>query len=175
MIRLKDVAAARRRTALTHYSGAMTSASTPHHSRFRLLPMRPRDAHEPHRAASSLELFFDLVFVIAISTAAVQLHHSLTEDHVGGPHPLRGRVLRDLVGVDELHLVRDVVRHRRLALPGAHDPADERRSRPRGGDPAAAFEHNDFTIMVIGYVVMRLALLASAAAPAAQESCAARP
>ncbi|MCB1376434.1 MAG: low temperature requirement protein A, partial [Rhodobacteraceae bacterium] len=44
--------------------------------------MRPRDAHEPHRAASSLELFFDLVFVIAISTAAVQLHHSLTEDHV---------------------------------------------------------------------------------------------
>lgn len=82
MIRLKDVAAACRRTALTHYSGAMTSASSPQYSRFRLLPMRPRDAHEPHRAASSLELFFDLVFVIAISTAAVQLHHSLTEDHV---------------------------------------------------------------------------------------------
>ncbi|GAB2476985.1 low temperature requirement protein A [Jatrophihabitans fulvus] len=32
--------------------------------------------------ASSLELFFDLVFVVAVSIAAVELHHYLTEDHV---------------------------------------------------------------------------------------------
>jgi len=44
--------------------------------------MRPRDPHEPHRAASSLELFFDLVFVVAVSIASVQLHHALTEGHV---------------------------------------------------------------------------------------------
>ena len=51
-------------------------------ARYRLTPMRPRDPHEPGRAASSLELFFDLVFVVAVSIAAVQLHHALTEAHV---------------------------------------------------------------------------------------------
>ena len=51
-------------------------------ARLRLVPMQPRDPHEPHRAASTLELFFDLVFVVAVSTAAVQLHHALTEGHV---------------------------------------------------------------------------------------------
>ncbi len=48
----------------------------------RLAPMRPRDPHEPGRSASTLELFFDLVFVVAVSVAAVELHHALTEDHV---------------------------------------------------------------------------------------------
>lgn len=51
-------------------------------TRFLLNPMRPRDPHEPGRTASTLELFFDLVFVVAVSIASVQLHHSLTEDHV---------------------------------------------------------------------------------------------
>jgi low temperature requirement protein LtrA len=44
--------------------------------------MRPRDPHEAGRTASSLELFFDLVFVVAVSIAAVDLHHELTEGHV---------------------------------------------------------------------------------------------
>ena len=44
--------------------------------------MSPRDPHENHRTASSLELFFDLVFVIAVGVAAANLHHSLTEDHI---------------------------------------------------------------------------------------------
>lgn len=48
----------------------------------RLSPMRPRDPDEPGRTASSLELFFDLVFVVAVSIAAVELHHELTEGHV---------------------------------------------------------------------------------------------
>ena len=43
--------------------------------------MLPRDPHEPHRVASSLELFFDLVFVISVSTASSQLHHALSEGH----------------------------------------------------------------------------------------------
>ena len=51
-------------------------------SRVRLSPMRPRDPEEPGRTASTLELFFDLVFVVAVSIAAVQLHHELTEGHV---------------------------------------------------------------------------------------------
>jgi len=48
----------------------------------RLIPMSARDPQEPHRAASSLELFFDLVFVVAVSIAAVELHHAVTEGHV---------------------------------------------------------------------------------------------
>lgn len=44
--------------------------------------MRPRHPHEPHRATSSLELFFDLVFVIAVGSAASSFHHALTGDHV---------------------------------------------------------------------------------------------
>src|SRR5256885_15736089 len=51
-------------------------------SRSRLVPMRPRDPHEPGRTASSLELFFDLVFVVAVSVAAAQLHHALSEKHI---------------------------------------------------------------------------------------------
>lgn len=38
-------------------------------STMRLVPMRPRDPREPGRAASSLELFFDLVFVVAAAGA----------------------------------------------------------------------------------------------------------
>ncbi|MCW2144422.1 Low temperature requirement protein LtrA [Actinoplanes cyaneus] len=48
-----------------------------------LAPMRPRDPAEPGRTATPLELFFDLVFVVAVSIASVQLHHALTEGHAG--------------------------------------------------------------------------------------------
>ena len=44
--------------------------------------MRPRSPHEPHRAATPLELLFDLVFVVAIAQAAAAFHHSITEHHV---------------------------------------------------------------------------------------------
>ncbi len=44
--------------------------------------MSPRDPHENHRTASSLELFFDLVFVIAVGSAASCMHHALTENHI---------------------------------------------------------------------------------------------
>jgi len=44
--------------------------------------MRPRDPSEPGRGATPLELFFDLVFVIAVSIAAAELHHALAEGHV---------------------------------------------------------------------------------------------
>ena len=43
--------------------------------------MGPRDPHEPHRVASPLELFFDLVFVVAIASAAAELHHGLSAAH----------------------------------------------------------------------------------------------
>jgi low temperature requirement protein LtrA len=44
-------------------------------------PMTPRDPHEPHRAATPLELLFDLVTVIAIAAAAASLHHAVAADH----------------------------------------------------------------------------------------------
>ncbi|HEX6150339.1 low temperature requirement protein A [Nocardioides sp.] len=46
------------------------------------VPMGPRDTEEPHRAATPLELFFDLVFVVAIASAAGSLHHGLAEGHL---------------------------------------------------------------------------------------------
>lgn len=52
-------------------------------SRFRLDPMRPRDPGEEGRAASSLELFFDLTFVIAVSIAATNLHDTMTAGYLG--------------------------------------------------------------------------------------------
>lgn len=45
--------------------------------------MQPRDPHEQHRVATPLELFFDLVFVVAIASAAAQWHHGLAEGQVG--------------------------------------------------------------------------------------------
>ena len=43
--------------------------------------LAPRDRHEPHRAATPLELFFDLVTVLAVAAAAAGLHHALAEGH----------------------------------------------------------------------------------------------
>ena len=41
--------------------------------------MRARDPAEPERAATPLELFFDLVAVVAVAFAAERLHHALVE------------------------------------------------------------------------------------------------
>lgn len=46
-----------------------------------LAPMSPRDMGEVHRAATPLELLFDLVSVIAIAAAAAGLHHAIAEAH----------------------------------------------------------------------------------------------
>lgn len=48
----------------------------------RIRPAPPRDANEAHRAATPLELFFDLVSVIAIASAAAGLHHAIAENHI---------------------------------------------------------------------------------------------
>jgi len=43
--------------------------------------MLARSRDDEHRAATELELLFDLVFVIAIALAAVGLHHAIAETH----------------------------------------------------------------------------------------------
>ncbi|GAA3402387.1 low temperature requirement protein A [Pseudarthrobacter polychromogenes] len=44
--------------------------------------MGGRDPHEAHRAATPLELFFDLTFVIAFGVAGSQFAHEIAEAHV---------------------------------------------------------------------------------------------
>ncbi|WP_020657608.1 low temperature requirement protein A [Amycolatopsis benzoatilytica] len=46
-------------------------------------PMRPRDSGEGHRVSTPLELLFDLCFVVAVGQAAAQLHHALSSGHIG--------------------------------------------------------------------------------------------
>jgi len=46
-------------------------------------PVGPRNPAEPHRAATNLELLFDLCFVVAVAYASAGLHHAIAEDHVG--------------------------------------------------------------------------------------------
>lgn len=48
----------------------------------RLRPMSRRDPDELHRSATPLELLFDLVSVIAIAAAAAGLHHAIVEAHI---------------------------------------------------------------------------------------------
>ena len=48
----------------------------------RLLRMSGRDPHEQHRAATPLELLFDLTFVVAFGAAGNELAHALAENHV---------------------------------------------------------------------------------------------
>ncbi len=44
-------------------------------------PTLPRDPNESHRAATPLELLFDLVSVIAIALAVASLHHAISDNH----------------------------------------------------------------------------------------------
>ena len=48
-----------------------------------IVPMRARSAAELHRAATPLELFFDLVLVVAVVFAADALHEAVGEGHGG--------------------------------------------------------------------------------------------
>lgn len=129
-------------------------------SRLRLLPMRPRDPGEDGRVASTLELFFDLVFVVAVSVASVQLHHQLTEDHV-----VDGLVSYAMVffaiwwawmnftwfatsfAVDDwLYRVLTFVQMAGVLVLAA------------GIQPV--FEDDDLRLVIVGYVIMRVAMVA---------------
>lgn len=133
------------------------TASTP---RFHLSRMRPRDPAQPHRTASSLELFFDLVFVVAVSIASAQLHHALA--HADFVHGITSYAMvffaiwwawmnftwfaTSFDTDDWLYRVTTIVQMGGVLVLAAGVPA--------------AFEHGDFTIPVLGYVVMRVAMIA---------------
>ena len=44
-------------------------------------PLPARNPDQPHRAATQLELFFDLVIVVAIASVTAALHHAISEGH----------------------------------------------------------------------------------------------
>ena len=54
----------------------MTVRAQPWH-----VPMSGRDPDEAHRASTPLELFFDLCFVVAVAQASVALHHAVADGH----------------------------------------------------------------------------------------------
>src|SRR5690606_30107873 len=121
--------------------------------------MRGRDPRQEHRAATPLELFFDLTFVVAVSQAASQLHHALAEDHVGSGLAAYAAVFfafwwawMNFTWFPSAYDTDDVP-YRLLTLlqmAGVLVVAS--------GVPAV-FENGDFTLVVIGYVVMRLAMV----------------
>ena len=47
-----------------------------------ILPMTARSSTQSHRAATPLELLYDLVSVVAIAAAATGLHHAVVENHI---------------------------------------------------------------------------------------------
>lgn len=49
---------------------------------------KARDPHEQHRVATPLELFFDLVYVIAMAASINGLHHGIVGGHFGEVIPV---------------------------------------------------------------------------------------
>jgi len=45
--------------------------------------LKVRDINEKNRTATPLELFYDLIFVVAIAHVAVAFHHDFAHDHIG--------------------------------------------------------------------------------------------
>lgn len=121
--------------------------------------MAPRDPHEAHRASTPLELFFDLVFVVAINFAAEALHHDLIEGHIR--HGLTGYAMvifaiswawinftwfASAYDTDDVPYRIAVF----VQMTGALVLA---------AGIERAFSERDIRLVVIGYVIMRLALV----------------
>jgi low temperature requirement protein LtrA len=132
-------------------------ASTPQKRRL-VLPMLPRSPDEKHRVATTLELFFDLVFVVAVAQASSSLHHGIAEAHFS--EAISGYILAffaiwwawmNFTWFASAYDVDDVP-YRLLVflqLTGAIIFA--------AGIPS--FMEGDRTIAIGGYVVMRLAMV----------------
>jgi low temperature requirement protein LtrA len=121
-------------------------------------PMTSRSSTETHRVSTPLELLFDLCFVVAVGQAGAELHHALTSGHIGG-------------GVFNFGLVFFAIWWGWLNFSwfaSAFDTDDvpyriATLVQIAGGLVVAAGVTQafagDFTIMVIGYVLMRLAMV----------------
>jgi low temperature requirement protein LtrA len=128
--------------------------------RLRVLPMRPRDVDEEHRASTPLELLFDLCFVVAVSQAADQLRDALLAGHF---HTAVVGYLMVFFGIwwawvnftwfasaydvdDLLYRLLTFVQIIGVLILAA--------------GVQSAFTSGNYTVMTIGYVVMRVAMVA---------------
>jgi low temperature requirement protein LtrA len=122
--------------------------------------MTGRDPDEPHRSATSLELFFDLCFVIAVAQASTSLHGALTEGDYGS-------------GVLRFGLVFFTIWWAWMNFTwfsSAYDPDDVTYrltvlvqitgSLILAAGVRRAFEDGDLHVITLGYVVLRTALAA---------------
>lgn len=124
------------------------------------VPMDGRNADEEDRRSSPLELLFDLTFVVAIAQLVLQLSHR--GDEVAGPDRI-GPYLMVFFAIwwawisftwfasaydtdDVLYRVLAVVQMAGVLVLAAGVPA--------------AFESGDFTAIALGYLVMRVGLIA---------------
>ena len=122
--------------------------------------MRPRDPDEPHRATSSLELFFDLTFVVGVSVAAEGLFRQESAGH--WPTAVFGYLavffalwwgwvnftwFASAFDTDDwLYRFTTIVQMGGVLVVA--------------GGIQAAFREDDFRLIVVGYIVMRLAMVA---------------
>jgi low temperature requirement protein LtrA len=140
----------------------MTAAVRPG-SRFRLPGAQPivRDPDEVHRAATPLELLFDLCFVVAMAQCAAAYHHELVEGHVAdGVVGFLGGFFAvwwgwmNFTWFSSAHDSDDVT-HRVLTL------IQMAGALVLAAGVSRAVEDGNFGIAVVGYVVMRMGLVLS--------------
>jgi low temperature requirement protein LtrA len=121
--------------------------------------MSARSIDEPHRAASHLELLFDLTFVIAIAAATAQLAHTIADGHgLDGLVPFLQVFFAiwwawmNFTWFASSYDTDDVVYRilTMLQMAGVLVLA--------GGVPAAA-DHSDFQVITTGYLIMRIGLV----------------
>jgi low temperature requirement protein LtrA len=122
-------------------------------------PMRGRDPAEEGRASTPLELFFDLVVVVAVALAADRLHHALVEG-VGVASLVSYLLVFVAIWLAWVNFTwfasaydTDDVVYRLgvlVIMTGALVLA--------AGIPRI-FDQRDFTLAIIGYVIMRVALV----------------
>ncbi|NUK35032.1 low temperature requirement protein A [Streptomyces lunaelactis] len=120
--------------------------------------MTPRSRDEPNRAATPLELFFDLCFVVAVAQAGLQLVHALAEGHpgtgvVGYLYVFFGAwwAWMNFTWFASAYDCDDVP-YRIATFVQISGVLVYAAGVPR------AFNDNDWTIAVIGYLIMRVAL-----------------
>ena len=123
------------------------------------VPMRSRHPGETHRVSTPLELLFDLCFVVAVAQAAAGLDHGFIENHVGSA------VVAYLMTFFAIWWAwmnftwfasaydTDDVPYRVLVLVQIAGSLVIAAGIPR------VFADQDVTVIVIGYVIMRLALV----------------
>jgi low temperature requirement protein LtrA len=138
----------------------MGEVATAHRMRPWHVSMAGRDPDEAHRAATPLELLFDLCFVVAVAQAATFLHHDLAEGEIAHG-VLSYLVVFFTIWWPWMNFTwfasaydTDDVQYRLLTFVQIAGVLVVAAGVPR------AFEDLDFTVMVVGYVIMRIALVA---------------